>query len=186
MHDTRADLILHPLRMRILKTLDSQQRSAAQLLRAMPDVPRATLYRHLNKLVDAGILTITEAPDNVDKLEKVYQLSGEGAGFLSRKDMDQATREDHRRYFRVFVTSVLNDFERYLATKPETGELDLKADGVGYQVMPVYVTPEELQHFASDLNAVLIPYMENQPSPDRQRIMLSLILIPSSDADSDD
>jgi DNA-binding transcriptional ArsR family regulator len=43
----RLELLLHPLRMRILTELIAHERTPSQVAAALPDVPHATLYRQI-------------------------------------------------------------------------------------------------------------------------------------------
>ncbi len=58
MNKTRQDLLLHPVRQRILLATAGRRVTAQQLVNAMPDVPQATLYRNINKLAGAGLLVV--------------------------------------------------------------------------------------------------------------------------------
>ena len=55
-----ADVVMHPVRLRIIQQLGGRSLTTAQLRAALPDVTQATLYRHVATLVDAGILSIVE------------------------------------------------------------------------------------------------------------------------------
>ncbi len=54
-----ADVLLHPVRMRILQALfDTDPMTTGQLRERLPDIPPATMYRHIAVLVDAGVLEV--------------------------------------------------------------------------------------------------------------------------------
>ena len=56
---SRADVVLHPVRLRIVRSLlGSERRTASELTRLLPDVPQASLYRHLSALVDGNVLRV--------------------------------------------------------------------------------------------------------------------------------
>ena len=56
-----AELIFHPVRLRVIVALArSTPMTAQQLAEVLGDVPPATLYRHLNKLLVGGILRVVE------------------------------------------------------------------------------------------------------------------------------
>ena len=57
---TRPDTILHPIRVRIVLAVQGRRLTTAQIHRLLPDVPLPTLYRHLNRLTEAGIVQIVE------------------------------------------------------------------------------------------------------------------------------
>ena len=54
MIETR-DLLLHPIRLRIVQALVGEPMTPLQLKDRLADVPQATLYRHINQLADVAI-----------------------------------------------------------------------------------------------------------------------------------
>src|SRR5437899_614102 len=129
MKETKADLLLHPIRLRIIQAFVPPKRLTAQAIGAMlPDVPPATLYRHLNTLTRGGVLAVVERRQVRGTTEKVYALLA-GGTHLSPSDLAAASKEDHLRYFTTFVATLLGDFARYL----ERDHADFVADGVGYR-----------------------------------------------------
>src|SRR5881398_3703699 len=96
-----SDLLLHPVRMRILQTLfDADPMTTAQLRDRLPDIAPATMYRHIAVLADAGVLAVVDEQAVVDP--------------AARSAM---TREDHQRAFTTFAASLMTDFARYLASE---------------------------------------------------------------------
>ncbi len=174
--ENKADLILHPIRMRILLELMGRQQTPLQLASSLADVPQATLYRQLNKLVQSGLVTVvTERPVR-GTIEKVYTVAIQAAN-LTAEDLANASREDHMHYFMTFIASVLGDFSRYIQQEKEP---DFAADYVSYRQAPLYLNDEELSKLAEELKAAIIPLLANQPGPDRKRLTLTTILIPTN------
>lgn len=174
MADSKVDLILHPVRMRILMAMAGQQMTAAQLTKALPDVAQATLYRHISRLVDGGALLVVAERPVRGATEKVYELVGEQA-MLSAADVAGLDKDDHLRLFTTFVISLLSDFSHYLEN---ADPIDLAADGVGFHTIPLYVSDEELVILSDGLQALIGPLMQNQLRPDRRRRHLSMVLMP--------
>ena len=55
-----ADLLLHPIRLRVVQAfLGDRALTTAGLRAELPDVPPASLYRHIGRLVDGGVLSGT-------------------------------------------------------------------------------------------------------------------------------
>jgi DNA-binding transcriptional ArsR family regulator len=182
---SRADLILHPVRMRLIVTLARRQLTVRQLSELLPDVPQATLYHHLGLLTRAGLLRIVSEHPVRGTVEKVYANADDDAT-LSPADLANASREDHLRYFTVFVSALLADFARYLQ---QDGQIDLVADGVGYREVPFYLSDEEFAQAAAAVNQALLPFLNNWPAPNRRRRLFTSIVFPdveSRDARSDD
>ncbi len=113
MATSRADLILHPVRMRLLVTLARRNLTRTQLSERLPDIAQATLYHHLGILTRAGILRVVSERQVRGTVEKVYALAEDQAN-VSSEDVANASRDDHLRYFTVFVTALLSDYARYL------------------------------------------------------------------------
>ena len=102
MSTPRAELLLHPVRIRIMQLAASApDLTARQLADALPDVPPATLYRHLGRLVEAGLLTVIEERPVRGATEKVYALpDGDPLQVLPHRE--DASAEEHFRAFLGF------------------------------------------------------------------------------------
>jgi DNA-binding transcriptional ArsR family regulator len=170
----KADLILHPIRLRILQEfIGDRHFSPRQLCEILSDVPQATLYRHFKKLTQAGILIVVAERSVRGTVEKFYSLQEQEAE-LSPQDLAVLSREDHQRYFIAFIATLLTDFEQYLQRE----EIDLEKDGVGYRQVALHLSQEELDRLTESLRETLKPFLKNKPSKQRQRFLLSSILIP--------
>jgi DNA-binding transcriptional ArsR family regulator len=181
---SRTNLILHPVRLRLLTTLARRQLTAHQLSELLPDIPQATLYHHLGTLTRAGLLRVVSERQVRGAVEKLYALADDNAT-LSQADLASASREDHLRYFTLFVATLLGDFSRYLQ---QDAPIDLLADGAGYRQVPFYLSDDEFVEMVTALNRALLPYLGNQPSPNRRRRLFSTIMFPdvaSPDASHD-
>src|SRR3712207_9270812 len=110
-----ADLLLHPVRLRIVQAfLGDRTLTTADLHAELPDVPVATLYRHVGVLAEAGVLEVVGERRVRGSTERTYRL---GAGAASGGPGGAAAmgREEHRRGFRP------------LAPRPAAG-LDRRGD----------------------------------------------------------
>lgn len=172
---SRANLILHPVRLRLLAALARRQLTAHQLSALLPEVPQATLYHHLGILTRAGLLRVVSERQVRGAVEKLYALD-EGQAFLGPDDMAHASREEHLRYFTLFVAMLLGDFARYL--DQQEAPIDLFADGAGYREMPFYLSDDEFAQAAAAVNQALLPFLKNEPAPHRRRRLFATIVFP--------
>lgn len=180
---SRANVILHPVRMRLLVALARRQLTARQLGELLPDVPAATLYHHLGVLTRAGLLRVVSERPIRGAVEKLYTIADDHVT-LSPDELAHASREDHLRYFTIFVATLLSDFDRYL---PAEGPVNLLADGAGYRETPFYLSDEELLQAATAVNQALLPFLSYQPAPNRRRRLFALVTFPDAEpADSRD
>jgi DNA-binding transcriptional ArsR family regulator len=174
---SRANVILHPVRLRLLVALARRQLTARQLSELLPDVPPATLYHHLGVLTRAELLRVVSERPIRGAVEKLYTVAGDHAT-LTSDEMAHASREDHLRYFTLFVAALLSDFDRYL---PREGPIDLLADGVGYHETPFYLSDDEFAQAAAAFNRALLPFLGNQPAPNRRRRLFATIVFPDAE-----
>ncbi|MEU1243865.1 helix-turn-helix domain-containing protein [Micromonospora parva] len=169
-----ADLALHPVRIRILRAVAGTRLTTQGLLELLPDVPQATMYRHLAILVKAGLVEVIDERRVRGAVERVYALPARGAT-LDPAALATATREDHARYFTAFMSSLLSEFSRYLTRE----RIDFTADGVGYQQLVLHLTDAELGEFAAGFNALVGPLLGNQPGGGRIPRLLATVLLPT-------
>jgi DNA-binding transcriptional ArsR family regulator len=172
---------MHPVRMRLLAALARRQLTARQLSELLPDVPQATLYHHLGVLTRAGLLRVVSERRVRGTVEKRYALADDTA-FLGPSELAKASRDDHLRYFTIFVATLLADFARYLQ---QDTPIEPVADGVGYRETPFYLSDEEYAQAAAAVSQALLPYLNNQPAPNRRRRLVTMIVIPDVDSSED-
>jgi DNA-binding transcriptional ArsR family regulator len=174
------ELLLHPIRIRVIQSLARGRRSSVRELAGLvDDVPQATLYRHVKMLAEAGVLAVVEERPARGTPERVYALV-EGAASIGAAELAQATPEQHLRWFTLFLASLLGDFGRYVGS----GAVDFAADGAGYRQVPLELDDRELAELSGRLDAALRPVLGNTPAPGRRRRMLTTIFIPEGGPES--
>ncbi|MEV6926032.1 helix-turn-helix domain-containing protein [Dactylosporangium sp. NPDC051485] len=172
---TSADLLLHPVRFRIVQALlGGRELTTAQLGEALPDVATTTLYRHVGLLVEAAILRVVQERRVRGSVERTYRLAVEAAS-VTPEEARTMSVDEHRQAFTTFVATVLGDFDRYLAR----GDVDLGADQVGYRQLALHLSDEEMAEFLGELRTLLGRWVEVPPGPDRTRRLLTSIVMPA-------
>ncbi|MGN6600002.1 MAG: helix-turn-helix domain-containing protein [Actinomycetes bacterium] len=179
-----SDLLLHPVRLQIVRAFLGERRLTTSQLRAeLADVPVASLYRHIGALVDGGVLEVDSERKVRGATERSYRLVAEAAR-VTPEDLRAMTPEEHRQGFLTFVGTLIADFDRYVARAQAEGDgIDLARDLVGYRQAALHLTDEETADLARELGEVLAPRLALPPGPGRRRRLLSTILMP---ADVDD
>lgn len=172
----KADIVLHPIRFRILMIASGRRVSAQQIISALPDVSQATAYRHIARLVEAEVLQVIEETTPRGTVEKTYTLP-EQAAVLSQSEMAPVGMEDHMRYFTAFTTLMMSHFRAYMEWK-ERGELTGSADGGWYWSEAVHLTDGEYDHFVKALKAIEGLAAAHQPGPERRRRLIFTAIIP--------
>ncbi|MDI6101863.1 helix-turn-helix domain-containing protein [Actinoplanes sp. NEAU-A12] len=176
-----AELLLHPVRLRIVQAfLGDRRLTTADLRIELSDVPPATLYRHVGALVDGGVLTVTAQRKVRGTVERTFRLHVDRAT-VSEAELVAMSPQDHRAAFTAFVAALLADFDRYL----DGGAPDLARDLVGYRQAGFYATDEELLGVIAAVQAAVRPYLAAGPAPGRTRRLLSTVLLPAPERTTD-
>ncbi len=170
MAETGADVILHPVRMRIISTLFRRQLTTQQIGLALPEVAQATLYRHLRRLVQARVVAVVAQLPVRGVMEKVYALAEDSV----QLDPCGMGREDWERGFAAFTASLLGQFTAYLRQEG-AGPVN---DGVSFRTGALHLSDAELAQLRADLQAAVVPFLDYPPSPERRRRLLSAVLMP--------
>ena len=175
-----ADLLLHPVRLRVVQALlGDRVLTTGELHAELNDVPAATLYRHVAVLADAGVLEVAAERRVRGSTERSYRLATEAAA-LGPEEVAGMSREQHRRAFGTFVASLLADFDRWVDDDGPDGRRrpDLQRDGVGYRLLALWLDDDEFAGLVADLRRVLGERLEHGPRPGRRRRVLGTVFLP--------
>jgi hypothetical protein len=142
----------------------------------LPDVPPATLYRHVAVLSEAGVLAVVGERRVRGAAERSYRLVTEAAS-VGATDAAGMSVDEHRRAFATFVTALLADFDRYADAAPGP-EFDPAADGVGYRQVALWLDDEEFTGLVTELREVLAARLAFEPDGVRRRRIVSQVFLP--------
>ena len=168
-----ADLLLHPVRLRIVQTLVGRPMTPLALKEALGDVPQATVYRQLNRLVEGGLVDVIGERPVRGGTERTYAVVEEAVR-LGGEELAGAGPDDHLRFFTTFVGSLLSGYGRYL----DMPEIDLEADGAGYRQTPMWLTDDEFDDFIEGLGDLLERGYRNDAAPGRRRRLVTTVIFP--------
>jgi len=175
---TSADLLLHPVRLRILQAfLGDRALTTSELRSELGDMAPASLYRHVARLVDAGVLSVVSERRVRGAVERTYVLRVAAAS-VNLDELSKMSREDHRQLFMAFVAGLLSDFDRYLSRD----DVDFLRDGVSFRMAGLYLDDAEFAELMRELARVLGPRLANAPRAGRRRRILGSVLLPGEDA----
>ncbi|MFE0380533.1 helix-turn-helix domain-containing protein [Streptomyces inhibens] len=172
-----VDLLLHPVRLRIVHTMTGGRTlTTAQLCDLLPDVSKATVYRHVGLLADAGILEVESEQRVRGAVERRYRLN-RARSIIDADTAASISLDDHRRGFAVAMAALLAEFNAYL----DRGHADPTADLVGYRQHALWLSRDELTEMIGEMRSVIVSRMGNAPSPERTRHLISPILFPAEE-----
>lgn len=169
----KTKVIMHPIRIKILQhVLFNKQLTTKQLLEKIPDVPQATLYRHIKILLDENFLHVEEERQVRGTVEKV--LSVKQNPNITKENLQNFTNEEHYNLFFTFMAQLLNQYQKYL----ELNDYDHVRDGVSFKKVSLYLSDDELKQFSDDIMGCILKVINNEPSGDRKARTLSTIILP--------
>jgi DNA-binding transcriptional ArsR family regulator len=170
---SKGDLILHPVRLRIIQALLPRPLTTRELAKVMPDVPPATLYRHLKLLVQGDVVSVVAESRVRGAIERTYAVSLRQTA-ISPEELGSLDRDGHMRLFLAFIASVIDGFERYI----DRGHVDYAADGLSYSQATLYLSDVELGELRAESAAIAQRAMALGPGPGRRPMIFSSIVVP--------
>ena len=163
-----SSIILNPVRMRIIQCMASQSTSTAkQLGEKLSDVPKASLYRHLKKLVDAQLLVVVQENKVRGTMEKVYALNPNPPSFSKTNAAIQKEAS-------YFLMHLLHDFRQYLLDENNNAERDM----LFLKSATLLLSDQEFADFLEEVGRAYAKVMQNAPSPERKVRQISFISSP--------
>jgi predicted transcriptional regulator len=163
--------------MRIIQSLiKSKNMTVQQIAQELPDVPQATLYRHLNKLLKAKAIMVVQENKVRGVLEKVYAISTNPYETVT-KEIDNNNKGETLNLFYNYLMALLGDFERYIQSE----NVDLVKDGVTFRSAAMYLSDEEYEEFFKDIIKAFDKVRDNGPAPGRRLRKISTISMPSTE-----
>lgn len=176
----KSDLIIHPVRFRILRAMGQDLITTQEIADRLPDVPKSSIYRHLKLLLEGDMVIVADTRLVNGIQEKMYELAQRP--YLSADDMADLRAEEHVQYFTTYVMSLLQDFSAYVTdAEDKGGQVDMLADRTGYTEVEFYATLAELDQLQVDLKAAILKLVNNPAGNGRQKRKLSVVTHPKRD-----
>jgi DNA-binding transcriptional ArsR family regulator len=176
----KAELIIHPVRLRILQVLSGDPLTTQEIAQHLSSVPVSSLYRHLRLLLQSDLVAISEVRLVKGIQEKVYELAQQP--LLTQGDIVAATSEDHLRFFTTNLMTLLQDFSGYVE---DSTELDLGKDRAEYSESAYWADTEDLVAFQTTIEDALTLLIQNKKDVGRRKYKLALVMHPLANKVSD-
>jgi len=168
-----GDLIIHPVRIRILSALHQETLTTAEIHARFPDVSLRTLYRHLEELVVGGALEVAETRRVRGAVEQRFRLAR--PPLLSAEDRQRAVPQDWQRFF-TLITSLLNaEFATFVHTRHGSEGLSLTN---AVRLSEVVATPEQIDTLVKDLTTRADQVVGETTDSARVRYRIGLFVFP--------
>lgn len=171
----RMKTLIHPVRLQIIWTLIGREMTPQEIARLMPEVSQASLYRHLQKLVQIGALEVVRETPIRGTVEKVYRVVEQNIN-VPMEEFQNATREEHIHHFSTFLTSLLPIYRAYVMKE----EPERISQLVTYRTATLNLTPEEYEVLRQKIRSTLQELDHNPPHDGTRRIFVSMTLFPET------
>jgi len=168
------ELLLHPVRMRILNAMSGgRTATTSELCARMPDQAQATVYRHVALLLQGGLLEVEEEQQVRGAVERRYRVLRDRSR-IGPEIAAAMSREEHRLGFTAAMAALIGEFNTYL----DRDGAQPFADSVSYRQATLWLDEKELADLVRTMQKELITLLKNKPRPGRRSYRTSLILFP--------
>jgi DNA-binding transcriptional ArsR family regulator len=172
--DENVELLLHPVRLRIVRAMRvASELTTGELCERLSDVPKATLYRHVERLLKGGVLRVEREHKVRGVVERVYRLDA-AATPIGPQVAQAMTADDHRLGFAAAMGALIGDFNAYL----DGDEARPAEDRVAYRQFLVWLSDEERDRLILELSSLVLAYRDNEPGGRRAPYVLSPLFFP--------
>lgn len=162
-------LLMNPIRMRIFQYASTHKNfKAGDLVGFMKDIPRTTLYRHLNLLFENKILSVVGENKIRGTLEKIYTLNLEE--LKSQNTLENAPENSFN-----FLMKLYGDFQQYFSNP----NIDPTNDRLFLTMVTLLLNDEEYDNFLKEINSIVGKYINNETTKDRKSRNISIISSPN-------
>ena len=163
-----AEIVMNPVRQRIFQYfLLHKTGTVKEIRKALPDVPSASLYRHIKILTDSTILMVVGENRIRGTVESVYQLN---------KDAME-TEDETGNAVQMSLLSICATFAKYFSS----GKADPKKDMLLFTNCTLLLTDEEFSGFLTEINQIAVKYMKKEAVEGSKTRQITLISAPSNE-----
>ena len=152
MTDKIMECITNPVKCKLLLEIYSQERATAKHLSdVLSDIPQATLYRNLKKMLNDGLIKVVEKKQVRGTVESTYALA----------------------------LNLNSEFEAILAEN--SGPLYMQLfmqDMSGFSLSHLYLSDEELIELMKNISNIIKTVEKNEPKTERKLRTLGIIVTP--------
>ena len=160
-----AEVVMNPARQRIFQYLLVHDTATVKALRAaLPDIPAASLYRHVKILMEHGVLQVVEERRVRGTVENVYRL-----------DRDALKVNDDGTMVQAALLRISAAFAKYFAY----GHGDPVADMLLMTSCTLRLTDAEFADFLAEINDLALRYMQKDAAEGCKLRQITLISAPT-------
>ena len=160
-----AEVVMNPVRQRIFQYfLLHETGTVKDIKKALPDVPSASLYRHVKILADSSILVVVGENRIRGTVESIYRLNKRA----------MSAGEESGNAVQMSLLSICAAFAKYFSG----GNADPERDMLLFTNCTLLLTDGEFSDFLSEINEVALKYMKVEAKADSKTRQITLISAP--------
>lgn len=168
MNNKYMEACMNSARQRILQVImTKEEATSGEIGEELPDVPRASLYRHIKVLLDAEVIIVVRETFKRGSIEKTYAMAPQ----VPYED----TNEEYNSLIQSALMGLQGEFYRYFSGENPDPQRDMLAVGSASLVM----SDEEMKEFIISYGELIQKYMPNKPVEGRKVRKVTLIVSPN-------
>ena len=166
-----AEVVMNPVRQRIFQYfLLHETGTVKDIKKALPDVPSASLYRHVKILADSSILVVVGENRIRGTVESIYRLNKSA----------MSAGEESGNAVQMSLLSICAAFAKYFSG----GNADPERDLLLFTNCTLLLTDGEFSDFLSEINDVALKYMKVEAKADSKTRQITLISAPVNEQET--
>lgn len=172
-----VEAMSNPIRMKIVQEIIKKETATTkEIAQACSEIPQATLYRAINKLVKNNIIEVVSENKIRGVSEKVYKIKVNPFDVV-----DQIVEENNKdglvNLFYNFMMTLMADFQNYASNE----EVNFIKDVIGIRSYAAYLTDEESMELMKEIRESIAKRINNEKTPERRLRKLSTVFVPVDD-----
>ena len=175
MKEITVKYLTNPVTSQLIIDLENlKEATSKQLAGRNPDIPQASLYRYLKKMLQDGIIEVIRENQIRGLYEKVYALKADFTGNMNTA-LEGDNGEVYYKYFTLFMRGLLKEFKDFTSSEKIDSET---FDRSGFTIDPVYATDQELVNFCTEVRTLIEALEKNESTGERKLRNIALIVSP--------
>lgn len=163
-----AEIVMNPVRQRIFQYLLVHGKGTVKEIRtALPDIPSASLYRHMKILSDSSLINVVEENRIRGTVESVYQINKSA---FEVEDKDGTAVQ-------MSLMSICAAFAKYFSG----GHANPQKDMLLLTNCTLTLDDNEFMNFLSEINEVTMKYMKKDITDNSKIRQITFISAPTNE-----
>lgn len=168
MNNKYMEACMNSTRQRIIQVImTKKEATSGEIGEELPDIPRASLYRHIKVLLDAEVIVVVREAFKRGSVEKTYAIAPQ----MPYED----TNEEYNSLIQSVLMGLQGEFYRYFSGEDPDPQRDLLTVGSASLVM----SDEEMIDFLTAYGELLQKYMPNKPGEGRKVRKVTVVVSPN-------